>query len=128
MGIAMSPNQENLYVADFFHNLVRRVNMTSSTYFNSLSIISTPNLNETSVSFSLLLAPSNYQCLYLSHLVGYLKGFDISYRYSKPDYYGDAWASDLFLILRALNNEGCYQWGGFLYEVTIQLFSNKYLL
>jgi hypothetical protein len=51
-----------------------------------------------------------------------LKAFHITFTYDKPDYYGDAWASDLFLILRALDNEGCYQWGGYDYQVKFLFF------
>jgi len=119
MGIAMSPNQENLYVADFFHNLVRRVNLTDLSNYNSMSITYSASDNETLVSFSLSLLPSSNQCLMLNHLVGYLKAFHITFTYDKPDYYVDSWAEDLFLVLQPLNNEGCYQWGGFDYQVFI---------
>jgi len=126
MGIAMSPNQENLYIADFFHNLVRRVNMTSSTYLNTMFLSS--NANGTSVSFSLLSNPSSKQCLTFTNLTGYLKAFHITFTYDKPDYYFDAFSSDMFITARAIQSEfnlatikyddlNCFQWGGFDMEV-----------
>ena len=72
------------------------------------------------VSYSLLVGPSDKQCIVVEDdLAGYLKGFQLSFLYNKPENNEDAWASNLFLTIRASSNRGCYQWGGFDYEVKI---------
>ena len=88
--------------------------------YNTSRIISTsvPHVNGTVVSYSLLVAPSNKQCIVVEEdSAGYLKGFQLSFKYNKPDNDEDAWASNLYLTIRASSNRGCYQWGGFDYQV-----------
>ena len=84
---------------------------------SSISSISIPDMNGTVISYSLLVGPSNKQCIVVDDLAGYLKGFQLLFAYDKPDNDEDAWASNLFLTIRSSNNRGCYQWGGFDYEV-----------
>jgi len=87
---------------------------------SSISSTSAPHVNGTVVSYSLLVGPSDKQCIVVEDdLAGYLKGFQLSFLYNKPENNEDAWASNLFLTIRASSNRGCYQWGGFDYEVKI---------